>query len=130
MYMYETSFTDGKNQDIEIKVEDSMDYISAYHRGTEVGRFDFWSDDDYGFEFVLMHMNVKQAYQEAGIGTEMMRVAVKCCTAFAIPPFPISPLRRSDFVLTLEGGKLVNSCVAKGIIQESWIVGMAEDDFM
>lgn len=109
-------FTDRRDREITFVVESD---VIGHARGREIARMEFDFDDD-GNAF-LCHVSVNQDYQRAGIGTEMVRRAVKLYgRRFGRPSFSAvgGSGRSSCEYFTQDGAALFSSCIRKDIIDD------------
>lgn len=110
------TFTDSTERSIEIEGDYDID---AFHNGKRIGNIAF---DDRDGCAVLWGMNVEPAYQRAGIGTEMMRVAAELHgKRFGKPSFSAVGGSRasSDSYYTQDGAALIRCCLQKGILEDT-----------
>jgi GNAT superfamily N-acetyltransferase len=121
---------DSKGRKIVIRVEPADGSVLARHDGKVVGEATFfWHtfsvQDSYqkkpSPELRLGGVHVDQEYQRAGIGTEMIDVAVCYHEEFAIPPPNQNPETRGDWYLTDDGHRLIHHCVKEGVLPESYV---------
>ncbi|MFD5021066.1 hypothetical protein ACFWMP_19345 [Paenibacillus sp. NPDC058367] len=110
------NFLDKKGRNIEIYSTDFQ--IIAKYNHEEVGEFSYdvrEEGDDYNPLTVseLYSMNVKEGYQKAGIGLEMIKFGVESFENI------IYPQDNTENFPTLEGAKFLNAAIRKGIIQHS-----------
>ncbi|MBK3870460.1 GNAT family N-acetyltransferase [Stutzerimonas frequens] len=111
------NFKDKLKRCIEIFIDDDWPYrIEAKHEGKVVGAFTF---TDYDGRALLEHANVNAAYQRAGIGTEMMRLALDMDTDVLVPNGGWSSSTGHPYYLSSEGAALIQGCLARGILKRS-----------
>ena len=119
MHTQSDEFVDSAGRRIRFEIEGD---IVAYHGANEVGRIEFEDVeiDDWQSFTRLIGVDVIAAYQEAGIGVELVRRAVIEHGHFDRPPLHASGgLDRDarDFY-TPEGAALIRRCIALGILAE------------
>ena len=107
------NFTDKNNRKIILQINDD-EHLEALHDGQVIGTFEFRSEDENPADRELMHMDINNDYRRAGIGTELMRFAVKQYEYFLLPK-PITFPNASNY-LTDEGANLVNYCFRMDIL--------------
>jgi GNAT superfamily N-acetyltransferase len=101
-----------------IQIEGDYD-IEAFHDGKRIGYVEF---DDRDGETCLWGVNVDAAYQNAGIGTQMMRLAAQVHgPSFAKPSFLATGggLASADSYYTQEGASLIARCIRLGILEDT-----------
>lgn len=119
-------FTDTENRKISILFDDPN--ISAHYDGIKIGEFIFEYEEvnlGYGnytdYHPKLYHMTVNSDFQKAGIGTEMIRIAV-AHHGYNFKRPNLNAIggknMECDEYYTLEGNALIRSCINKGIIPE------------
>lgn len=125
----ERTIEDKKGRQITIAVEPGDGTISARHDGERVGEAIFsWHSAPFPGghqkplpELRLGGIHVEQGYQGAGIGTEMMEVAVSYHEEFAVPPPNQNLATRGDWYLTDDGHRFIHHCVEEGVLPESYV---------
>ena len=96
-------------------VDHAENRVTAHrYDGKQVGSVELreYGDD----EFWLDQVDVKPKYQRQGIGTKLIQLALTI-TDFFVPDVPESAAYM--FSLTPAGSKLIDSCLAKGILDPS-----------
>lgn len=113
----EHSFTDNEGRVINFEVGND---IVAHVHCKEVGHVQFDFDEVTAAPY-LYHVSVEHDYLRAGIGTEMIRLAVGVHgPRFGRPTFQAcggSNSSSSDY-FTDEGAALIRRCIALGIIDD------------
>jgi len=125
-------FIDAKGRDIEII--EGNGYVEALHNGTQIGsiEFDEIEVSDYQSYIQLSGMNVNSAYQKAGIGVEMMKLAAEIYGKdFSKPSFSAVGGSRaaSDTYYTQDGAALIRKCIALGILVDTERQEIYEDEY-
>lgn len=111
-----TIYNDSTGRPIEIEGEHD---IEALHNGVTVGSVKF-DEKDEGTS--LWSMNVEPAYQRAGIGTQMMRLAASLHgKRFCKPSFSAvgGSHAASDSYYTQDGAALIRHCIREGILDDT-----------
>ena len=71
-------FTDNKDREIELAIDEFEPSIEAFHEGTLIGGFIFSLVEMPNYEYLLvtnMHLEKKPGYLRAGIGSKIIEVA-------------------------------------------------------
>jgi GNAT superfamily N-acetyltransferase len=110
------TITDTKGRSIEIKGDFD---VEAFHEGKCIGRIEFDEADDGPF---LWAMNVDGDYQQAGIGTEMMRLAAELHGKWLGKPSHLATggsQAAAHTYYSQEGAALIARCIRLGILEDS-----------
>lgn len=111
-------FIDSTGRSIQIVA----DYdVEAFHNGKRIGCIEFDCDENNG-RAELWGMNVESAYQKAGIGTQMMRVAAELYgKRFGKPSLLVvgGSHSSSNSYYTQEGAALIKRCIREGILEDT-----------
>jgi N-acetylglutamate synthase-like GNAT family acetyltransferase len=76
-------FKDKKHRDIELGLPDQFLRITAKHQGDIIGRFMF--EDLGNGNIKLLAMDIDLDYQQCGIGSEMLKIALDTWKEFEVP---------------------------------------------
>ncbi|CAK1831482.1 N-acetyltransferase domain-containing protein [Vibrio crassostreae] len=107
-------FIDKMNREIQIEINDYD--VEAFHQGARIGHFQF---DDLDGHPILYHMDVLESYQRSGIGTAMMKEAVKVHgERLGKPSFNAIGGDTQDRY-TDEGSQFIWQCVKDGILADT-----------
>ena len=124
-------FIDAKERDIEIT--ESWGDIEALHDGRQIGSLEFKEiETDRDSYMHLSGMNVDSAYQKAGIGVAMMRLAAEIYGKdFSKPSLSAvgGSQAASDTYYTQEGAALIYRCIALDILVDTDKQEIYEDEY-
>lgn len=115
------TFTDTKEREIIIELNDDGLDVVAKHDDLEIGIFSFDETDcDKGMSIVkLMHMAVNEDYKRVGIATEMMKMAAdvhgKNFSRPALSAIGGQDAASEDY-FTEDGAALIRYCISKKIL--------------
>ncbi|MCS3528630.1 GNAT family N-acetyltransferase [Acinetobacter johnsonii] len=115
-------FIDAKDRAIEIT--EGYSGVEAFHDDKQIGSIEFDEiETDYYHSYIrLSGMNVDSAYQKAGIGTEMMKLAAEIYGKdFSKPCFTAvgGSQAESHTYYTPEGAALIRRCIALDILLDT-----------
>jgi len=88
--------------------------VAAYCQGVMVGRFEF-APQAPGGPPMLAHMNVREEFRRAGIGTALLAFALRTMPPFFAPGLCCSP-RHSRFYYHQPGRAFILACLERGVI--------------